>query len=80
MTREFGGSVRLVHDRLANVTDRFVEDYSGKQLNFCVKDAKTDWNDAFNFSLDLGFLANCISVFFNGSGSLSWLLVDAFYS
>ncbi|XP_039140123.1 ABC transporter G family member 28-like isoform X2 [Dioscorea cayenensis subsp. rotundata] len=51
---------RLVYDRLANVTDRFVED-AGKQLSFCVQDAKADWNDAFNFSSDLGFLANCIA-------------------
>lgn len=26
---------------------------------FCFR--KADWNDAFNFSSDLGFLANCIA-------------------
>lgn len=32
-----------------------------QQLGFCIKDPEKDWNGAFNFSSDLGFLSDCIT-------------------
>ncbi|KAE9612194.1 hypothetical protein Lal_00022265 [Lupinus albus] len=50
---------QLVYTRLSNLTSVLSQEISS-QSTFCVKDPDADWNQAFNFSSDLGFLASCI--------------------
>ncbi|KAG0498084.1 hypothetical protein HPP92_002775 [Vanilla planifolia] len=50
---------QVVYNRFMNYSDSFTLDIS-QHLGFCIKDPEKDWNGAFNFSADLGFLANCI--------------------
>ncbi|XXG84839.1 hypothetical protein AAC387_Pa11g0061 [Persea americana] len=50
---------QLVYNRISNLTGIFSQEII-KRLNFCIKDTEADWNGAFNFSSNLGFLANCI--------------------
>ncbi|KAF9594759.1 hypothetical protein IFM89_034742 [Coptis chinensis] len=49
----------LVYNRLMNLTALFEGDI-GRELSFCVKNLEADWNGAFNFTDDLGFLSNCV--------------------
>ncbi|XP_039124221.1 ABC transporter G family member 28-like [Dioscorea cayenensis subsp. rotundata] len=64
---------RVVYERLMGLTTSFV-DVIGDNLNFCVKDSETDWNQAFNFSKDLTFLSNCIK---NTDGDLTLRMCTA---
>ncbi|KAI4351447.1 hypothetical protein L6164_005816 [Bauhinia variegata] len=50
---------QLVYSRLSNLTSILSKEISG-QSSFCVIDPEDDWNQAFNFSSDLGFLTSCI--------------------
>ncbi|KAK7268267.1 hypothetical protein RIF29_20963 [Crotalaria pallida] len=50
---------QLVYSRLSNLTSVLSQEIS-TQSTFCVKDPDADWNQAFNFSSDLGFLTTCI--------------------
>ncbi|CAA6655435.1 unnamed protein product [Spirodela intermedia] len=49
----------VIYNKLSNLTGIFASDI-GNRLGFCIKDTDNDWNGAFNFSSDLGFLADCI--------------------
>ncbi|RWR79394.1 putative white-brown complex protein 30 [Cinnamomum micranthum f. kanehirae] len=49
----------LVYNRMSNLTDIFSDEIM-KHLGFCIKDPDADWNEAFNFSSNLGFLTTCI--------------------
>ncbi|XP_077219786.1 ABC transporter G family member 28-like [Tasmannia lanceolata] len=49
----------LVYNRLSNLTDILSGEIINK-LSFCIKDVDADWNGAFNFSSNLGFLTSCI--------------------
>ncbi|KAI4300297.1 hypothetical protein L6164_033689 [Bauhinia variegata] len=49
----------LIYSRLTNVTTDLTMDMK-QSLSFCIKDADNDWNEAFNFTGKLDFLANCI--------------------
>ncbi|XP_072956515.1 ABC transporter G family member 28-like isoform X2 [Typha angustifolia] len=51
--------LQAVQDELATITDFFANDIAN-QFSSCIRDPKKDWNDAFNFSSDLGFVSNCI--------------------
>ncbi|KAJ4979373.1 hypothetical protein NE237_010153 [Protea cynaroides] len=50
----------IVYSRLSNLTDIFQGEIS-KQLGFCIKDPQADWDGAFNFSSNTGFLSNCLA-------------------
>ncbi|XP_027366945.1 ABC transporter G family member 28-like [Abrus precatorius] len=50
---------QLVYGRISNLTSLISQQIS-TESTFCVKDPDADWNQAFNFSSDLGFLASCI--------------------
>ncbi|KAF2318496.1 hypothetical protein GH714_008359 [Hevea brasiliensis] len=50
---------QLVYSRLSNLTAVLSREISNRS-NFCVKDPEADWNQAFNFSSNLDFLATCI--------------------
>lgn len=50
---------QLVFSRIYNLTN-ILSPAIRNQLSFCVNDMEADWNGAFNFSSDLGFLSNCI--------------------
>ncbi|CAL0299695.1 unnamed protein product [Lupinus luteus] len=50
----------IVYSRLSNLTSILSQQISS-QSTFCVKDPDADWNQAFNFSSDLGFLTSCIT-------------------
>ncbi|KAL2326008.1 hypothetical protein Fmac_025066 [Flemingia macrophylla] len=50
---------QLVYAQISNITsllNRQIKSIS----NFCVKHPDADWNTAFNFSSDLGFVSSCI--------------------
>lgn len=49
----------LVYNSLFNLTAIFSGEIKDR-LSFCVKDVNADWNGAFNFSSNLGFLSSCI--------------------
>ncbi|KAK1571116.1 hypothetical protein Q3G72_012117 [Acer saccharum] len=49
----------LVYKRLSNVTTGLYQDL-GERFSYCVKDPEGDWDKAFNFTSNLGFLAKCI--------------------
>ncbi|XP_077221770.1 ABC transporter G family member 28-like isoform X2 [Tasmannia lanceolata] len=49
----------LVYNRLSNLTAILSPEILRK-LSFCIKDVDADWNGAFNFSSNLGFLSSCI--------------------
>ncbi|KAI4349131.1 hypothetical protein L6164_009766 [Bauhinia variegata] len=49
----------LIYSRLTNVTMGLTKDMKSI-LSFCIKDEDKDWNEAFNFTGNLDFLANCI--------------------
>ncbi|KAL5985251.1 ABC transporter G member 28 [Asimina triloba] len=50
---------QLIYKRFSNLTGIFAHEI-GEHLGYCVKDVDADWNGAFNFSSDLGFVANCV--------------------
>ncbi|XP_057989389.1 ABC transporter G family member 24-like, partial [Hevea brasiliensis] len=50
---------QLVYSRLSNLTAVLSREINNRS-NFCVKDPEADWNQAFNFSSNLDFLATCI--------------------
>ncbi|KDP44400.1 hypothetical protein JCGZ_20080 [Jatropha curcas] len=50
---------QLVYSRISNLTAVLSSEISTRS-SFCVKDPKADWNQAFNFSSNLDFLATCI--------------------
>ncbi|XP_058082111.1 ABC transporter G family member 28-like isoform X2 [Magnolia sinica] len=50
---------QLIYNRISNLTSILSPEIV-KHLDFCIKDLDADWNGAFNFSADLGFLANCV--------------------
>ncbi|KAK7279629.1 hypothetical protein RJT34_24684 [Clitoria ternatea] len=50
---------QLVYSRISNLTSLLSHQIS-TDSSFCVKDPDADWNQAFNFSSDLSFLASCI--------------------
>ncbi|XP_057735326.1 ABC transporter G family member 24-like isoform X2 [Arachis stenosperma] len=50
---------QLVYSRLSNLTSLLSQEIT-THSTFCVKDPDADWNQAFNFSSDLSFLASCI--------------------
>ncbi|XP_022640546.1 ABC transporter G family member 24-like, partial [Vigna radiata var. radiata] len=50
---------QLVYSQISNLTSIISQEIS-RESTFCVKDPDADWNQAFNFSTDLDFLASCI--------------------
>ncbi|KAL2324824.1 hypothetical protein Fmac_023882 [Flemingia macrophylla] len=50
---------QLVYGQISNLTSVLSQEIS-RESTFCVKDPDADWNQAFNFSSDLDFLASCI--------------------
>ncbi|KAL1367874.1 hypothetical protein HN51_021984 [Arachis hypogaea] len=50
---------QLVYSQVSNVTSFLSHEISNRS-SFCVEDLNADWNNAFNFSSDLGFLTSCI--------------------
>nr|KYP53068.1 ABC transporter G family member 28 [Cajanus cajan] len=50
---------QLVYSQISNLTSVLSQEIS-RESTFCVKDPDADWNQAFNFSSDLGFLASCL--------------------
>uniref|UniRef100_A0A0E0GXY1 ABC transporter domain-containing protein n=1 Tax=Oryza nivara TaxID=4536 RepID=A0A0E0GXY1_ORYNI len=50
----------VVPDALNNLT-RDVADYISHRFSFCVADPTEDWNEAFNYTSDLGFVQNCLA-------------------
>lgn len=50
---------QVVYSRLSNLTTVLSRDI-GNRASFCVKNPDADWNQAFNFSSNLDFLASCI--------------------
>ncbi|KAG1354941.1 putative ABC transporter G family member 28-like [Cocos nucifera] len=51
--------VRSVYSRVMNLTSGFVNEAS-KKLGFCIKNQEEDWNGAFDFSADMGYLEKCM--------------------
>ncbi|KAJ7947844.1 ABC transporter G family-like protein [Quillaja saponaria] len=49
---------QAIYSRFSNFTDIFKDDIK-EHLGFCITDVDTDWNEAFNFSKNLGFLSAC---------------------
>ncbi|KAL0927164.1 hypothetical protein M5K25_001327 [Dendrobium thyrsiflorum] len=50
---------QVVHDYFMNYSESFSAAMI-QHLGFCIDDPVMDWDGAFNFSADLGFVANCI--------------------
>ncbi|KAK6246884.1 hypothetical protein QUC31_018449 [Theobroma cacao] len=48
----------LAFSRFSNISYVFKDDIK-KQFGFCITDVDADWNEAFNFSKNTNFLANC---------------------
>ncbi|ONK63780.1 uncharacterized protein A4U43_C07F18850 [Asparagus officinalis] len=49
----------VVYKRLMDLTGTFRNEVK-RNLEYCIKDADKDWNEAFNFSSELQFLSDCI--------------------
>ncbi|XP_027363956.1 ABC transporter G family member 24-like isoform X2 [Abrus precatorius] len=49
----------LVYAQISNLTS-LLNNQINARSSFCVKDPDADWNKAFNFSSDLGFVSSCI--------------------
>nr|CAD1830809.1 unnamed protein product [Ananas comosus var. bracteatus] len=49
----------VINDRLMSLTGNFKAEI-GQSLGFCIKNTDKDWNEAFNFSMDMTFLTNCM--------------------
>ncbi|KAI4383786.1 hypothetical protein MLD38_009586 [Melastoma candidum] len=49
----------LIYNQFANFTSIFRGDIS-KNFGFCIQDTDADWNGAFNFSSNPGFLTACV--------------------
>ncbi|RVW84297.1 ABC transporter G family member 24 [Vitis vinifera] len=47
------------YGKISNMTTMLSAEFQ-KRSNFCVKDPDADWNQAFNLSFNLDFLASCI--------------------
>ncbi|CAK9320086.1 unnamed protein product [Citrullus colocynthis] len=50
---------QIVNGRLTNMT-RIMSNDIGTNWGFCVKDLDSDWNGAFNYQGNIGFLTSCI--------------------
>ncbi|RDX96896.1 ABC transporter G family member 24, partial [Mucuna pruriens] len=50
---------QLVYAQISNMTSLLNHEIKTNS-SFCVKDPDADWNTAFNFSSDLGFVSSCI--------------------
>ncbi|KAJ1435929.1 P-loop containing nucleoside triphosphate hydrolase [Sesbania bispinosa] len=50
---------QLVYSQISNLTSLLNQDINARS-SFCVKDPDADWDKAFNFSSDLGFVSSCI--------------------
>ncbi|XP_057428579.1 ABC transporter G family member 24-like [Lotus japonicus] len=50
---------QLVYTQISNLTSLLTQDINARST-FCVKDPDGDWDKAFNFSSDLGFVSSCI--------------------
>ncbi|KAB1219051.1 ABC transporter G family member 24 [Morella rubra] len=50
---------QVVYSQISNLS-AVVEKSIGNQSSFCIKHWDADWNRAFNFSSNLGFLSSCI--------------------
>ncbi|XP_061366128.1 ABC transporter G family member 24-like [Gastrolobium bilobum] len=50
---------QIVYNRISNLTSLLNQQIKTRS-SFCVKDQDADWNKAFNFSSDLGFVTSCI--------------------
>ncbi|XVE59068.1 hypothetical protein DITRI_Ditri05aG0015100 [Diplodiscus trichospermus] len=48
----------LAFNQFSNISSVFKDDIN-KQFGFCITDVDADWNEAFNFSKNTNFLANC---------------------
>ncbi|XP_022731539.1 ABC transporter G family member 28-like [Durio zibethinus] len=48
----------LAFNQFSNISSVFKDDIN-EQFGFCVTDVDADWNEAFNFSKNTNFLANC---------------------
>ncbi|XXG45432.1 hypothetical protein AAC387_Pa02g0515 [Persea americana] len=49
----------IIYKRIVNQTDVYSSAFA-RRLNFCIKDPKKEWNEAFNFSSNLDFVTKCI--------------------
>ncbi|OMO72444.1 ABC transporter-like protein [Corchorus capsularis] len=49
----------LIYSRLSNISAVLSNDIN-QNLQFCIKNLKTDWNGAFDFAHNLDFLTNCV--------------------
>ncbi|XP_021908567.1 putative white-brown complex homolog protein 30 [Carica papaya] len=49
----------LIYSRLSNLSTILADDIV-KNLGYCIKDVKKDWDGAFDFTGKLDFLSNCI--------------------
>lgn len=50
---------QLVYAQISNVTSLLSQQIKTSST-FCIKHPEADWNTAFNFSSDLGFVSSCI--------------------
>ncbi|KAK7393054.1 hypothetical protein VNO78_21505 [Psophocarpus tetragonolobus] len=50
---------QLVYAQISNITS-LLNDEIKTRSSFCVRNPDADWNKAFNFSSDLGFVSSCI--------------------
>ncbi|RVW27540.1 ABC transporter G family member 24 [Vitis vinifera] len=50
---------QLVYGQISNMTTMLSAEFQNRS-SFCVKDPDADWNQAFNYSFNLDFLASCI--------------------
>ncbi|XP_034702796.1 ABC transporter G family member 28-like isoform X1 [Vitis riparia] len=50
---------QLVYGQISNMTTMLSAEFQNR-FSFCVKDPDADWNQAFNYSFNLDFLATCI--------------------
>lgn len=54
-------ATRLVYDRLSNVTTYILNSEITNRSTFCIKDPEFEWDRAFNYSSNLGFISACIA-------------------
>ncbi|GAA0148349.1 ATP-binding cassette [Lithospermum erythrorhizon] len=54
-------ATRLVYNRLSNVTTYILHSQISNRSTFCIKDPEFEWDRAFNYSSNLGFISACIA-------------------
>ncbi|EPS70757.1 hypothetical protein M569_04005, partial [Genlisea aurea] len=50
----------LVYERISSLTYDLIHSQITRKASFCITNPEDDWNRAFNYSSNLGFLSNCL--------------------